>query len=316
MRRVVASLILGIGLLAGTLAMSGWWFRATTLDPTRTDRVANTVLESPEVRTAVGNAIGDAVAAESGQDPATVRALVDKSINELPDLSFLADLVGKAHQAALGVGPSKIVLDTTVLTPLVGADLAAQANNVAFTVPTVRPLAEARKRLDPILLDVGAVALACIAAAFILHPRRPVVFRRVGFWLLGLSLWELMATWVFPAVVVPTITKNPWAQLAARTTVASSKDLIPVLAGLAVAGVASLVASVAWASYADRSPSVVHPTGQPVVGSAAWSAWAAQNAANTQQRLSGNQAPASGQQATFSASHRRPNSDTSDGWKL
>jgi hypothetical protein len=313
MRRVVAELILAIGLLAGSVAISGWWFQSTTLDPSRTERVASTVLESPEVRTAVGEAIATAVAKETGLDEATMQQTVNDAIRTVPDLSFLSSVVADAHRAAIGEGPSRVQLDQEVLAPLVGAEVAAQAAGVGFTVPEVGVLTRANEGLSNWLQTLAIISGLCVLAAFILHPTRPAVFRRLGWWLLGLSLWQLMITWVIPAVVVPSLTTNPWALLAAKVSVASTSDVIPALAGLAVAGIASLVAAMMWTMAGETRAKEVHAGGQPVVGSAAWSAWAAHNATNAQNRQRPEPTAAS-QPTKFSGSHDRQRDE--GGWKL
>ncbi len=48
-RHVGPSLLLTIGLAIGSLTLSGWWFQQTVLDPSRTARVANAVID--EMRT-------------------------------------------------------------------------------------------------------------------------------------------------------------------------------------------------------------------------------------------------------------------------
>lgn len=322
MRRIVAEIVLSIALLAGSLAFTGWWFRSTMLEPRRTERIASAALESPEVRQALGSAIAGAVAEATGQPRTVVEPFVTNALESGTDLSMLTSVVADAHAAAIGDGPSRVALTTEALTPLVGAELAATADGAGFSVPQVDRLQSLRNNLTGWL---GALAMLCgagIIAAMILHPNRPRVFRRLGIWLLTMSVWQLVITWVLPALIVPKLTDNPWALLAAKVAEAAAADLRSALAALCVAGVASLVAGVAWASVGESlrtQTRTVHPGGQPAVGSNAWSAWAAQNAANAARREErADRAGATPAGTTsFSSAHRRdPARSNDDTWGL
>jgi hypothetical protein len=290
MRRVFAELILGLGLLAGSLAMSGWWFRSTMLQPERTERIANAVFDSPEVRAAIGKLIAKEVADVTGQQAADVDSFVQGRL-AADDLSYLTSFVAEVHSAAVGSGPSEIALTTDMLSPLVGDKVAQvvvdKTGGASITVPVVKPLRSARDHLTPWLRGLLTVCLSAVAAAFILHPNRPAVFRRIGWWLLGLTAWQLLLTWVVPRYVVPAVTNNPWALLAGEVATASAVEMRPALIGLAVAGFASLGAAWAWGTIErdrHRSTATVYASGPPAVGSAGWSAWAASNAAAAQRR--------------------------------
>jgi hypothetical protein len=290
MRRGLAGVILGLGLLAGSLAMSGWWFRSTMLQPERTERIANAVFDSPEVRAAVGRLIAKEVSDVTGQQTAEVDAFVQRRLTA-DDLSYLSSLVAKVHSAAVGSGPSQITLTTDMLTPLVGANVAQvvvdKTGGASITVPVVKPLRSAREHLTPWLRGLLAVCLGAIAAAFLLHPSRPAVFRRIGWWLLGLTAWQLLLTWVVPKFVVPAVTDNPWALLAGEVATVSAVEMRPALIALGVAGVGSLGAAWAWGTIErdrQRAVATVYAAGPPTVGSAGWSAWAASNAAASQRR--------------------------------
>ncbi|MGD9794471.1 MAG: hypothetical protein AB7V43_13425 [Acidimicrobiia bacterium] len=325
MRRIVAEIVLSIALLAGSLAFTGWWFRSTMLEPRRTERIASTALESPEVRQALGSAIAGAVADSTGQPKSVVEPFVTKALDSGTDLTGLSSVIADAHAAAIGDGPSRVGLTKEALTPLVGAELAGQADGAGFSVPQVDRLQSLRANLTGWL---GALAMLCgagVVAAMILHPNRPLVFRRLGIWLLSMSVWQLLITWVLPALIVPKLTDNPWALLAAKVAEAAAADLRSALAALCVAGVASLVAGVAWASVGESlrtQTRSVHPGGQPSVGSNAWNAWAAQNAANAARReeradRADRTAATSARATSFSSAHRRdPSNPNDDTWGL
>jgi hypothetical protein len=321
-RRITAEILLGIGLFLATLAASGFWLKVSMLEPDRTQKVASTVLESSEVRTAVAGAIADAVAQATNQKSEQIQPLVLQGIAGATDKSFLTELVARAHEAVIGIGSPKIALSADTLTPLVGAKLAAQAAGVSFVVPQVKALATVRDRIDSWITALAAMAGLLVAAAFLIHNNRAKVFRQLGWWLLGMSAWELVVTWVVPAFILPAVTTNPWALLASRVAAASAADLRPALVGLAVAGVASLLASVMWGAVRDeaRRPKVIGASpqsgvmGQPVVGTAAWNAWAMQNAASAQRNRDGarQSPPPPPPPASFGSGHSRDG----DGWGL
>lgn len=305
----MASLLLTIGLAIGSLTLSGWWFQQTVLDPSRTARVANAVIDDPQVRSALAGAISSAIAAELPEAPPDLQATIASRLEGLADPSFLGQAIQDAHARLVGAATGPVTLDNGVLLPLVDQSIADAAGSVSWDVPTVSPLASARDRLGS-LITLGVVLSAgLVVAGFLLHPRHDQALRTVGGWALGAAAWSLMTAWVLPVFVLPRVTDNPWTSVAAAVAEARISSLLGVLLTLAGVGVACIVVSLVFvpgrvvAARTAPAPTPAPPLRQP----APWTPSA------------GPRQPAATPSRGFSSTHRRTtdgHSPDDDGWVL
>jgi hypothetical protein len=323
-RRLFASLLLGVGLAVASLTLSGWWVQHTILDPSRTGDVVGSVLDEPEVRDAVAESLARAVATQAGVPAAEVSALARTQLQALPDRAFLGQFVEDAHARLVGEATGPVELDAAQLAPLLGDQLAQQVGPVTWSVPTYSPLETARDRLDGLVATGLVVAIGFVTAGFLLHPRRDHALRTVGGWALAACLWQLVIAWLIPVVVLPEVTDNPWVGIASGVARARMAPLVATLLVLAGAGVACLVASLALAPRRRRrTASPAEPPGgghAPATAGARRSPPRPVGADPAPMEWPSTRQTRSQWKASFSDSHRRPadgrDPDAEDDWML
>src|SRR4051794_4385444 len=61
LRQVITRLVMGVALLCGSFAWSGWVFLHSVGDPHRAERIANSILDSPSARAEIASPIADQI---------------------------------------------------------------------------------------------------------------------------------------------------------------------------------------------------------------------------------------------------------------
>jgi len=122
----------------------------------------------------------------------------------------------------------------------------------------------------------------------------------IGFWAIGACFWQLAVAWVFPVVILPHLTNNPWVGIASALAQARLAPLVGVLLSLAGAGVACILVSLFMGGGRRMvrpevaSPSTDVPLAPVATGPrAGWATWPTNRA---------------GRRETFGAAHRRTSS--------
>jgi hypothetical protein len=309
-QRTLASVLLTIGLAVASLTLSAWWFRQSVLDPSRTAKVAEAVIDDPQVREALSGAISQAIVAKVPNAPPDLAATVAARLGGLQDPSFLGKAIQDAHARLVGAATGPVTLENGVLLPLVDASVAEAAGQVSWEVPTVSPLAKVRKELDKLITLGVIVGLGLVVAGFLLHPRHDQALRTVGGWALGAAAWSLLTAWVLPVYVLPRLVDNPWTSVAGAVAQARMSSLLGVLLALAGAGVACLVVSVVFAPGRLGGNRAATPEPAPTPAQPQPGAWPN----SYRQPLRSGTAPKG-----FSGSHRRTSdghTPDDDGWML
>jgi hypothetical protein len=160
-RRTLALFVTQVGLLVATVTLSGWWWRHTTLDPSRTGRVAESLMESPQIRSLIVDRIVDEAAAATGRSPDELRAIADQRLdgsdpNAKVSLPAVADALKQVHERLVGVSSGPVTLSPAAISELLGPELAAQIP--LSSVPTIDPnaaLEAARANADSAFADSG-----------------------------------------------------------------------------------------------------------------------------------------------------------------
>jgi hypothetical protein len=241
--RAVARVLLSIGLLMGSLTLSAWWMQRTVLDPHQTSRMVGAVARNPEVRKELADVIGGAVAQQLGVPPTQVTALVNSRLESNTDLSFLGQTVADAQSRLMGKTTGPVELEPALLEPLIGQQLADRVGTVRWDVPTFEPMKTVDNGVSS-FIGVGLIAaIGLVAAGFLLHPRKDRALRMVGTWAIGTCFWQLIVAYVFPVVVLPHLTDNPWVSIATALAQARVAPLFGMLLTLAGLGVACILVS-------------------------------------------------------------------------
>jgi hypothetical protein len=244
-RGVLGSLLLSLGLLAGSLALSGWWLEHTIFDPSRSGDVAAVALGDDTLRADLARQIADRVSTSLHVDHATVQAAADAALTRPAIANAFASVIRDAHARLIGAATGPVTVRPGLLATAIGDPRAAALPPIRLNVPTVTALDTTRRALDaavPLLAMAGA-ALALVGLVIHSHPADAL--RVLGWWLIGASAVELVVAYVLPVLVVPAVTDNPYAALISEVAGAAIAPLVGVLVMLAGAGIGSLVTA-AW----------------------------------------------------------------------
>jgi hypothetical protein len=269
-RRLVGGVLVAIGLIAASLAWTGYAASRTVLDPGRSQAIADDLYQDREVRAQLRSSMADAMAralpegvsaSRSELVAAADRALDDPAVEEL----FTGAMI-RAHHRFLGEDPAPdepIVVEGAALaaasrTALINArpELATvvpEAPSLPVTLPTERiPDAGGfRAWLNGAVAMLTAIAVGFVAAAFVLTNDRPRVLRRVGFWAIGAGAFWLLVGVVLP-VLAHLLMPGQAAIFSALIGVAAG-GMIPPSINAVVAGVAAVLVSLLWSVVASLS---------------------------------------------------------------
>jgi hypothetical protein len=245
-RRAFASIVLGVGLLCGSLTLAIWWLRHTVMEPSRTAEVVDALIAKVDVRQEVAGQIGAQIGEQLGVDPATVTGLADEALQRTEVIPLLAQLLRDAHGRLIGESRGPVVLDPTVAATLLGDERVALLPPVTFDVPTIAPLDSARRSIDGVILAGLVFAVGFTMSGLVMHPTKPSALRTIGVWLLAASVLQLFVGFVIPVLIVPELWNNPWAEVVGETARAATAGLVAVLVGLAATGIVCLLVAAAW----------------------------------------------------------------------
>ncbi len=271
MRRGLASLIMGLSLLVASASWAGFVMSHTVLDPGRSDRLADHLLDDPEVKAAIASRIADGLQAQVPKGVAIPRQTLEVAANvalEDPRVEALVrDGIVRAHQNALNGVDEPIALDATVLGEAARAALVANVAALDPLLPAAPQLAveipgtglswlgTVKDVVDRFTLLGALVAGAGILASFLITTRRATALRRVSFWGFGASAFWLAVAYGLPSVV----------GFIAPSAMSIASAVVDVFAGamirpaLVMAGISAalLVASIVWPARERRRPAAM-----------------------------------------------------------
>jgi hypothetical protein len=288
--RTLARFVTTLALLAASIAWMGWIFLRTAADPTRSDRIAHAILDSPPARHEVAVDIADGLATATdkalkshgapavvdGADPA-LQAAVETALADPRIAANLVDAISAEHEIALGETPAHpAAIDTALLVTAVRAHLLPVEPAVARAIPSVGPkeikLPAARIPFARQLRTfanrwVRIIALGAVAGVLLafLIGDRPGVIRRAGFWAIGAGL-----TWaVVPHLIA--FAGDHWVQSQAaviRAVVQGATGAVTATASaLVVAGLAGVAVSYAAPQVLGALRLGARTTGSPAPAS-------------------------------------------------
>jgi len=207
-RTVLATLIVGISLIIASFSWSGFGVLRTTLNPDKSEDLADELISNPAVRDYLVDRIGDSIEAEIPDgidinrediDNATANSIDDSEISKVLKDGFIAlhkqVLEGETNPVeldgtALGsAGINAIAEDQPVIAALIPADLDLEVSIPTDSLGFVSRIRSLLKRVVPI----GAlVSLAGTTLGFAVARNRSKVLRRVGYWAFGASAFWLI----------------------------------------------------------------------------------------------------------------------------
>ena len=214
MRRGLASLIIGLSLLVATVSWAGFTLSRTVLDPGRSERLAEQLLENPQVREALVDRLSDAVEPQIPPEVPVSRGLIESGAETALDdprvRSLIVDGVVRFHRNALEGNPEPVIIDAGALGAASRDSLVAvrpELDQFLPAVPVVELelptagftwLAPIKRFVDRFTVIGALVALAGTTIALVVAQDRGSVLRRVAFWGYGAAAFWLLVGFAVP----------------------------------------------------------------------------------------------------------------------
>jgi hypothetical protein len=215
MRRLIASSLAGLGVLAATVAWSSWVATSTVLDPGRSERVAEVLTADPTVRGAVEDALAkaliSAVPPSVTVPDAELKAAARRALDDPRVAQVVWAAIVDAHRRLVGEIEGPVRVDAAPIAAAGRDALLAAQPQLAGRLPAPPPLSVALPTDS--FPDLGGLrdllaggvtgkavqaALLLFAAALLVASDRPRVLRRAGYF----ALWS-GGGWVVLGVVAP-----------------------------------------------------------------------------------------------------------------
>ncbi|MDZ7674889.1 MAG: hypothetical protein U5K30_07470 [Acidimicrobiales bacterium] len=260
MRRALAAALLGISLLIGALAWSGFLMLQTVLDPDRSEAVANTLLDDPDVRDQLVENMADAAEAALPAGAPVQRAQLEVAAEEAlasPEVeALIRGAFVETHRAFLGEGDVPQSVDGAAFgsaareqlvddRPELGGVLPA-APELAVELPTERvpDLGPVRRGLQTAVPLLAGVAAFGVILSLVVTTNRPAILRRAGVWAIVLSAFVLLFAFGVPAFARE-FAPDQAEVVAALVGALAASSRGPALV-LAAAGLGGVLASFVW----------------------------------------------------------------------
>lgn len=283
-RRVIAGIILGPALLIGSFAWWGFLTLRTVLDETRSQTVAEELLDNEAVTDQITANIGRALQSAMPDAIELSDEQVDQGAEIIFDDPVVRDLIiaslGTTHRAFLGLDDAPATIDLGPALASARARVGAVSPGVAeqlpetFTVelpteriPNASPLKSFLERVVPML---AAVSLGMVLLAFLTTSDRSKVLGKAARWAIGTTAFYLLVGLGLPALL-RRIAPDQAEVVAALITALLRAALTPsiVLGGV---GVVLLAASMFWPDGSRPSRRAAAPAPAPAPAAVATSA--------------------------------------------
>jgi len=276
MRRVAASTLVLLGLLAASIA---WWAlaaRFTVLDSDRSARIADTLIEQPVIRDAVAEGLATALrqALPPGTpiDEVQLDEIAHKALDDPRALAALRGAVVASHQRLIGEYDGPVTVDVTPIAAA-GRDalLAARpelakklpkAPQLSVDLPTQKlpKLGWLPERAREIGGLASILAVACLALGLLAAADRPKVLSRGGRWALRAGIGWFAFGWAIPYVM--TKIQEPRLAALGAIGIATVGPMIGPATFMTCLGIGALLGARAWRTALAALPPAP-PTGGP-----------------------------------------------------
>ncbi len=214
MRRGMASLIIGLSLLVATASWAGFTLSRTILDPGRSERLAEQLLDNPQVREALVDRLADAVEPQIPPEVPVSRSLIESGAGLALDdprvRALVVDGFVRYHQAALEGEAEPVVIDAGALGSASRdalVEVRPELDEFLPATPVVEVelptagltwLATLKRFVDRFTLLGALVAAAGTTLALAVARDRGAVLRRVAFWGYGAAAFWLLIGFAVP----------------------------------------------------------------------------------------------------------------------
>lgn len=267
-RRSVAGAILGVSLLIGSLAWSGFVAVNTVFDPDRSREVAAELLDNDAVREQLADnlslALRNMIPLEVQVSDQAIDGVSTDLLDDPAVEAAILNAFAATHGAFLGEGDAPEVIDLTAVSTAARAALVQtapqldalvpEAPPLIVTLPTERipdasPVRSFLQRTVPVL--AGVAILGAVLALFFTSDR-PSILRRAGTWALMTTAFYLVI-----GVGVPFLLRqyapDQAEVIAALFAALLRTTLVPSMV-LGIVGVGLLGAAAVWAGAVARTP--------------------------------------------------------------
>jgi hypothetical protein len=239
-RRAVASILIVIGLVIGAFTLSGWWIQRTAFVTSRTERLADDILQDPVLRDDLARRISEEVAPQLGTDPATVRQVADDTLARPAVASLFAPIIGDIHARLIGTRAEPVVITPDLLAAALGDVRAQSLPPVTLEVPPIDELDSARRALERNIGRGALLSVALILFGIALHPWRAAALGIVGVGSLASAVLLLVVGYLVPVRAVPALSDEPWLAVVPDVARNQQPVLIAVVVLLIGAGLGCL----------------------------------------------------------------------------
>ncbi len=258
LRRSVANILLLVGILAGSLAITMHFASASFLNPHKLSENSSQLVTSAPFVSFLATALGSeiqpietaegAYVTESQLQSAVATALAQPSVHA----QVINDL-GQADARLIGDKTAPIVIGGPVFEQIVVAQISRDNSAVGNAVSQV-PLTISIPGTDlPDLsflvrfahtIETGAtiVSLVALIAALALHKKHRTVLRRIGIWLLLSAAGGVFVFWIVPTYIL-SHTPAAWALITSVLLKATAATTVAFTIGLIAAGIIALILS-------------------------------------------------------------------------
>ncbi len=264
MRRGLAAVVLGLSLVIGSIAWSGFILSRTLLDPERSERLADQMFENPQLRSALAGQLADGLERALGVDAPVDRTQIEAAATlALDDPSVQAvvrDGLVSAHRNALEGESTDTVLDVGVLGESLRSSLVTQRPELDASIPAAPAveielptrglsfLGTIRSFVLRVTWITGILAIAGALIALIITTNRAAVLRRVSFWAFAAAAFWLLVGYGLPWLMARIAPAASEVSEAAVDVFFGA--MIPPAITLAVIGAGLLALSFVWAGAA------------------------------------------------------------------
>lgn len=263
-RRLLASALVGAGLLAAVVAQAGLWARRDLLESRRFGAHARAALRFGEVQDVLARELTDQIQLRAPAPARALRPQVEASIRTVlasPEFGAVfeqavlrlhrAVLHGEGDRLTLDLTPAEqlIVRAATSSVPALGrvvhpGDVGTVDLGEARQVGTLRRLAADARLTGPVAL---ALALALLAAAVAVSPTPPRMLERVGVGLVAGAAVLLVALLVAPGIGLARVADPQVRDAGERVAGELLTGMYGQTAGAAAVGVVLAGLGLAWA---------------------------------------------------------------------
>lgn len=262
MRRGIAGLILGLSLVVASVAWSGFVLTRTVLDPNRSERLADQVLDNEVLRDALVSRLATSMEAVVPGEAAVPRQLLETAAATAVDNPEVENLVRAGivdvHRSALEGNAEPVTIDAAALggasrealveaRPELEAFLpAAPELEVELPVGGLSFLGTIRSFVEQATTIGAFIAIIGAATAFAVAKNRAAVLRRVSFWAFGTAAFWLVVGFGIP-FLAERLAPSSTAIISAFVDVFFGAMIRPGII-MAASGAACLAGSFFWAA--------------------------------------------------------------------